>query len=127
MAVNKFVYFGETVFDLTSDTLTNANQLAKGIVGHTANGEVVTGTLESGGSLPEDSGLIITSIVNADGTQTIVLYGVTDEYGYTADSTESAGEQVLVLTGEEEEGIDIDALVNARVEAILQELEDGEY
>lgn len=49
MAVNKVIYGGETLIDLTGDTLANANQIAKGIVGHLRDGSTVTGTLESGG------------------------------------------------------------------------------
>lgn len=125
MAVNKVSYYGDTLIDLSNDTFTNANQLAKGVTGHTANGEIVTGTLEGGADV--SGGLIIFTHTRPDGTQDLVIYGESDIYGYTANSSEVTGGQTLVLTGEEEEGIDIDALVNARVEAILQELEDGEY
>ena len=52
MAVNKVIYDGETVIDLTGDTLTDAEQLLKGIIAHTKSGNVITGTLEaSGGGL----------------------------------------------------------------------------
>lgn len=49
MAVNKVIYDGETVIDLTGDTLTDAEQLLKGIVAHTKSGNVITGILEAGG------------------------------------------------------------------------------
>ena len=43
MAVNKVEIGGETVLDLTSDTVTSDN-LAYGITAHGANGEVIVGT-----------------------------------------------------------------------------------
>ena len=126
--VNK-ITVGNDEIDLTSDTLSAANQIAKGIIGHLNTGEVVVGTLEAGADL--DGGLVIISHVLADGTQELVMYGNSDEYGYTADSTEVSGGQRLVLTGEEEEGIDIEAIVSARVEQaineLLEEIENGEY
>lgn len=51
MAVNKVIYDGETVIDLTGDTLTDAEQLLKGIIAHTKSGNVITGTLEGGGGI----------------------------------------------------------------------------
>lgn len=57
MAVNKVVYnrdgIEETLIDLTSDTVT-ADKLAKGYTAHTQAGELITGTMESGGSGGED-------------------------------------------------------------------------
>ena len=57
MAVNKVVYnrdgIEETLIDLTSDTVT-ADKLAKGYTAHNQAGELVTGTMESGGSGGED-------------------------------------------------------------------------
>ena len=47
MATNKVVFGGETVIDLTSDTLVSSDQLKKGIVAHTKDGNVITGTLGS--------------------------------------------------------------------------------
>ena len=43
MSVNKVEIGGETVLDLTSDTVTSDN-LAYGITAHGANGEVIVGT-----------------------------------------------------------------------------------
>lgn len=44
MAVNKVEYFGNTLIDLTSDTLINSNQLLDGVVAHTKDGNTVIGT-----------------------------------------------------------------------------------
>ena len=69
MATNKVIFGGETVIDLTSDTLVRADQLKKGIVAHTKDGNVVTGTLS-----PTSNGKItIDSELNDDGTQTIII------------------------------------------------------
>lgn len=45
MAISKVVYGGETLIDLTQDTVT-ADKLLKGNTAHGANGEVVTGSCE---------------------------------------------------------------------------------
>lgn len=56
MAVNKVEYAGNTLIDLTADTVT-PETLAKGITAHDKSGAVITGTMESGGggsgNLPE--------------------------------------------------------------------------
>ena len=44
MAVNKVEYAGNTLIDLTADTVT-AETLAQGVTAHAANGEPITGTL----------------------------------------------------------------------------------
>ena len=46
MAVNKVVYAGQTLVDLTADTVT-ADKLAQGITAHSADGEKITGTAAS--------------------------------------------------------------------------------
>ena len=43
MAINKVVYGGETLIDLTSDTIT-ADQLANGVTAHDKSGAIITGT-----------------------------------------------------------------------------------
>lgn len=48
MAYNKIVYGNKTLIDLTADTVTASN-LLKGITAHDKAGNVVTGTMESGG------------------------------------------------------------------------------
>ena len=45
MAISKVVYGGQTLIDLTSDTIT-ADKLKKGYTAHGADGEVVNGTCE---------------------------------------------------------------------------------
>lgn len=48
MAINKVTYAGETLIDLTGDTLTSAAQLAQGVIAHTRDGATVTGTMQGG-------------------------------------------------------------------------------
>lgn len=48
MAVNKVVYNGETLVDLTNDTVTSET-LAEGVTAHDASGAVITGTMTQGG------------------------------------------------------------------------------
>lgn len=50
MAINKVVYGGSTLIDLTGDTVTSASHIVSGYVGHLANGTQVTGTGSGGGS-----------------------------------------------------------------------------
>lgn len=47
MAVNKIIANGNTLIDLTADTVT-ADKLAKGYTAHNKAGEIITGTMESG-------------------------------------------------------------------------------
>lgn len=44
MAINKVVYAGNTLIDLTGDTVTSPAHIMSGYIGHLANGEKVTGT-----------------------------------------------------------------------------------
>lgn len=48
MAINKVIYGGNTLIDLTSDTVTDAAHIMQGYVGHLADGTVVTGTGSGG-------------------------------------------------------------------------------
>lgn len=45
MPYNKVIYNGQTLIDLTSDTVTEET-LAKGVTAHKADGSLITGTLE---------------------------------------------------------------------------------
>lgn len=49
MAINKVVYGGSTLIDLTGDTVTDASHIVAGKIGHLANGTQVTGTASTGG------------------------------------------------------------------------------
>lgn len=49
MAVNKVNFGGNTLIDLTGDTLESAEQLLKGIIAHAKDGSQIEGMLEAGG------------------------------------------------------------------------------
>lgn len=53
MGVNKVVYGGETVVDLTNDTVT-PETLSEGVTAHDASGALITGTMKS--SISESGG-----------------------------------------------------------------------
>ena len=50
MGVNKIIYAGETLIDLTADTVT-AETLAEGVTAHGADGEKIVGTMKGGGGV----------------------------------------------------------------------------
>lgn len=50
MAVNRVDYGGNTLIDLTGDTLESAEQLLKGIIAHAKDGSKIVGALEAGGN-----------------------------------------------------------------------------
>lgn len=61
MAVNKVIYAGETLVDLTGDTVA-APQLLHGVTAHGADGEVVVGAMPNNGTFNETiDGLTATS------------------------------------------------------------------
>lgn len=49
MAINRVDFGGNTLIDLTGDTLESAEQLLKGIIAHAKDGSVITGLMEAGG------------------------------------------------------------------------------
>ena len=49
MAVNRVDFGGDTLIDLTGDTLESAEQLLKGVIAHAKDGSVITGQMEAGG------------------------------------------------------------------------------
>lgn len=44
MAINKVIYGGTTLIDLSGDSLASANQLMQGITAHDRTGALITGT-----------------------------------------------------------------------------------
>ena len=49
MAINRVDFGGDTLIDLTGDTLESAEQLLKGVIAHAKDGSVITGLMEAGG------------------------------------------------------------------------------
>lgn len=73
MSVNKVIYGGKTLIDLTTDTVTS-DKLLSGITSHDKSGNVVTGTIPSKGATtytPKASNQTIASGQYLSGTQTI--------------------------------------------------------
>lgn len=66
---NRVVYNGTTLIDLSGDTVTSADHIVSGYIGHLADGSQVTGT-GSGGS---SSGQTKTGTVTGDGTTTLQI------------------------------------------------------
>lgn len=56
MAVNKIIYDGRTLIDLSGDSLSSSEQLAKGVTAHGKDGSKITGTLE----------FLVSALVTAD-------------------------------------------------------------
>ena len=65
MAANKIILNGETILDLTNDTVT-AEDVAQGKIFHLANGEVAVGTASGGGTPSE--GAYTCTVYDYDGT-----------------------------------------------------------
>lgn len=82
MAVNKVEFGGNTLIDLTGDTLESAEQLMKGIVAHCKDGSVVEGTLEadSGGTLTVTAPAGAYVILSEDGS-TVKEYKIANSNG----------------------------------------------
>lgn len=72
MAVNKVIFGGETVIDLTSDTVT-ADTLAEGVTAHDKTGALITGTMQGGGG----GGGVETCTVTVTTDRALLVYGVT--------------------------------------------------
>lgn len=63
MPINKIVYGGNTLIDLTSDTVTAAT-LFKGVTAHAADGSIITGTYEESGT---GSAIVVTEEQDSHG------------------------------------------------------------
>jgi len=90
MAVNKVIYDGNTLVDLTGDSVT-PQTLAKGVTAHTANGEPITGLL------PVAS---ITNVTesNADGGANVVTFSDGTKLEVKNGNTGSRGTSILNVT-----------------------------
>ena len=67
MATNKVIYAGNTLIDLSSDTIT-ASDLLQGVVAHDKAGNTITGTL----TVPEKQEKTVNDLLLVHGNQTIV-------------------------------------------------------
>ncbi len=84
MAVSKVIYGGDTLIDLTEDSVT-PETLAEGVTAHDASGQKITGTMASGGSGTLNTGTCTVVIVPAGNTNHYVYREVVnsnDTIGY---------------------------------------------
>ena len=97
--VNKVVYDGSTLIDLSNDTLSSANQLLQGVVAHDRTGATVTGTIEDGDEIGYGStGILGTWYFNS----VIDFTGISNgEYyiDFTSDNIVCSAFQILAGSG----------------------------
>lgn len=86
MAINKVEYAGNTLIDLTADTVT-PETLAEGVTAHDKAGNLITGTMTSGGS----------GQINM-GTCTVIVDPPSSSNYYIGRETVSGGEVVYNIT-----------------------------
>jgi len=86
MSVNKVVCNGNTLIDLSGDTVTDASHIIAGMIGHLANGSQVTGTGSGGGGgLPSGIAAVATGSYTVSSDFTTTRQTVTHNLGVTPD------------------------------------------
>ena len=97
MAVNKVNFGGNTLIDLTGDTLESAEQLLKGIIAHCKDGTPIEGTLEAGGGIPGYQIVSGTYSPSEDITSTIYVYR-TKKLGIYGTSVSDINKRCVAIT-----------------------------
>lgn len=92
MAYNKIIYGGQTLIDLSADTVT-ADKLSKGYTAHDRNGDTIIGTNEGGGGSNTPNGLFRSAsamgvIIRTYSAETTTIM----PYRYSAINTSVSGE-----------------------------------
>lgn len=93
---NKVIYNGNTLIDLSNDTVTSSNHIVNGYIGHLANGTRVTGTASSNGCIrtivasqqtlsPTNNGTYYSAVITItegfeEGSDYIITYKNTEYY-----------------------------------------------
>lgn len=96
MAINKVIYGNDTLIDLSTDSLTNSNQLLKDVIGHAKNGNLIIGTLEVGGNTDIEDSIITRTITNINNDRVTVI----EDYAFsTCKSLESANFPLVLEIG----------------------------
>lgn len=93
MAVNKVIYGGNTLIDLSADTLTTASQLLQGVVAHTRSGAKITGTMKAGADLSVKA---YSSLPSSGGTNEIAVLTSTTMTGWVIQADQPSGTSGLV-------------------------------
>ena len=99
MAVNKVIYGGNTLIDLTSDTIT-ASDLASGVTAHDKSGAVITGTNTYDSDTSEDTAavaeILLGKTAHARGTK---LTGTMPNNGAVSGTISSKAQEYTVPQG----------------------------
>lgn len=77
--VNKVVFDGQTIFDLTSDTVTK-EVLTKDITAHGADGSKITGELDISDGIDSASGLMPVTTCKVAGDALVIAVSPWDSY-----------------------------------------------
>lgn len=99
MARNKVIYNGETLIDLTADTVT-ADKLAEGVTAHDKSGAVITGTNTYDSDTSDDTAavaeILIGKTAHARGTQ---LTGTMSNNGSVAGAISAKAQEYTIAQG----------------------------
>lgn len=98
--INKVVYGGNTLIDLTDSTLSSTDQLMQGVTAYDRSGTKITGTATGGGTAaisivdtPDSHGGDIRTITALDISDTTATAAdvINSKWFYTADGTKTQG------------------------------------
>lgn len=98
MAINKVEFGGQTLMDLTNDTV-NSENLLLGATAHGANGELVIGTYVGGPKVIKNQSLTFTNLVATVSDSDITANSDYLVYYHDVSAAESAGITVTVSSG----------------------------
>ncbi len=117
MAINKVVFGGQTLIDLTADTITPAD-LASGVTAHDASGAEITGTSTKDSDTSADTALVGEILsgktAHARGTQ---LTGTMPNRGAIDEDISTVSQQVTIAQGYHDGSghVQIDATEQAKI------------
>lgn len=80
--VNKVIYDGNTLIDLTADTV-DASHLAQGYTAHDKSGATITGTMSGGGGIPEPNPITAGNTPVYSVYETVIATGTTAKTAYS--------------------------------------------
>lgn len=101
MAVNKVIYNGKTLIDLTSVNVT-PETLAEGITAHGANGEIITGTMHNNSNVPSyhfvEAARVLENIENfkTSHPNNLVFGAISDIHVYNGNATYEAKSKTAI-------------------------------
>ena len=101
MAVSKVVFNGETLVDLTADTVV-AEALAEGYTAHDAAGNAVVGTLVANGSDCKEATIAANSWVSGDSYYTVTI----------EDEDVAAGDMIIAMAANDTSKAECNTILN---------------